>query len=81
MFSSIFIFTAMALGALGGWGPLLLLVLVALTLGLDLAALRAIFQDSNHSQSHRYGWAVIILLLPILGALIYILLRIFQKDD
>lgn len=71
----------MALGALGGWEPLMLLVLIALTLGLDLAALRAIFRDTDSSQSHRYGWAVIILLLPILGALIYILMRVFQKDD
>ena len=71
----------MALGALGGWEPLLLLVLIAVALGLDLAALCAIFRDSNHySQGQRYGWAVIILLLPVLGALIYILMRILQKD-
>ncbi len=70
----------MALGALGGWEPLLLLVLIALTLGLDLAALRAIFQGSNHSQSSKYAWMIIILLLPVLGALIYILMRILQKD-
>jgi hypothetical protein len=73
-------YLAMALGALGGWEPLLLLVLIALTLGLDLAALRAIFQGSNHSQSSKYAWMIIILLLPVLGALIYILMRILQKD-
>ena len=72
---------AMALGALGGWEPLLFLVLIAVALGLDLAALRAIFQDSNYSRRHKSRWVVVILLLPIIGALIYILLRIFQKDD
>jgi len=46
----------MALGALGGWEPLLLLVLIAVTLGLDLAALRAIFRDADSSRSHKYGW-------------------------
>jgi len=72
---------AMALGALGGWEPLLFLVLIAVILGLDLAALRAIFSNTDSSQSHKYGWAVVILLLPVLGALIYILMRVIQKDD
>lgn len=71
----------MALGALGGWEPLLLLVLIALVIGLDLAVLLHLFRDKNLSRRYKYSWTVAVLLLPLVGALAFVLMHIFQKND
>ena len=38
------------------------------------------FRRSDHSGVAKAGWAVLIILLPLLGALIYILLRPEMRD-
>ncbi|MFP4091263.1 MAG: PLDc N-terminal domain-containing protein [Cyclobacteriaceae bacterium] len=72
--------TAMALGALGGWEPLLLLILAAFVLALDLAAIRHIFGQEAYSGRQKALCTAFILLLPVLGALLYILIFRSQTD-
>lgn len=64
----------MALGALGGWEPLLLITLLAVGIGLWLAALRDIGKGNFKSSLSKWQWIAIVILLPIVGALVYIFL-------
>jgi energy-converting hydrogenase Eha subunit H len=70
----------MALGALGGWEPLLYLVLFSLVLGLDIAAVRNIMQREGLSRKRKWGWVTLVVFLPLLGAMAYILNLQFQKN-
>jgi prepilin signal peptidase PulO-like enzyme (type II secretory pathway) len=69
----------MALGALGGWEPLLLLVLIAIIIGLDLAALLNIYRRS-FSKRQKYAWASLVVFLPVVGALMYIIWYVSQHE-
>ncbi|WPP48313.1 PLD nuclease N-terminal domain-containing protein [Catalinimonas niigatensis] len=62
----------MALGALGGWKPLLLVVLSAVMIGLWLAALRDIGRRNFKTSLSKWQWIAIVVFLPIVGALAYI---------
>ncbi|MDF9800321.1 hypothetical protein OKW21_005584 [Catalinimonas alkaloidigena] len=65
----------MALGALNGWEPLLLLSLSALIIGTWLATLKDIVQGSFKSNTYRWVWIAIVILLPLIGSVLYFFLR------
>lgn len=64
----------MALGALNGWEPLLLLALSALILGTWLVTLKDIVQSSFKNNTRKWLWIVVVIFLPILGSILYFLL-------
>ncbi|WP_445223446.1 PLD nuclease N-terminal domain-containing protein [Catalinimonas locisalis] len=64
----------MALGALNGWEPLLLLALSALILGIWLATLKDIFRSSFKSKIYRWLWVGVVILMPLIGSVLYFLL-------
>ena len=61
----------MALGAADGWRTPLLVLLLTLWLGSWLAAIVNIVRSDFRSSAHRWGWVVVVTLVPLLGFLLY----------
>ncbi len=63
----------MAIGALGGWKPLLIVVISAIVIGLWIAVLLDILRGNFSTALSKWQWVAIVIFFPILGASIYIL--------
>lgn len=62
----------MALGAVDGWEPLLLVILAAVIIGVWLAAIKAVVRKKFKTPLRKWLWIAITILIPILAALIYV---------
>lgn len=69
----------MALGALDGWRPLLILVSIAIVAGLWLAAFVDIIRSRFKSSTSKLVWLFIVTFAPVVGVLLYILLGRQQR--
>lgn len=69
----------MAVGALDGWQPLLILLAVSISAGIWLAALVDIFRSQFRKANAKLTWLLVITLVPVIGVLLYIFLGRKQK--
>lgn len=69
----------MAIGALDGWQPLLILLAVLIPAGIWLAALVDILGSRFKKAEAKLIWLLVITLIPVIGVLLYIFLGREQK--
>lgn len=69
----------MAIGALDGWQPLLILLAVLIPAGIWLAALVDILRSRFKKAEAKLIWLLVITLIPVIGVLLYIFLGREQK--